>query len=146
MQRGFSCSARARRFAYFSASISCVEMESSCRGGCILRLGGRFLPESPLAATGFCSDRREWGLIWLRRRENLRGKQENSGIGAMKGAERRITVKTGNWCRVWSVRTFEVLASPLVTLGGVCVMEWVWVLRFAQDDTSNKIKIKSKTF
>ena len=40
----------------------------------------------------------------------------------------------------------ETPAPLLVTFGGVYVMEWAGVLRFAQDDTANKNKIKSKTF
>ena len=40
---------------------------------------------------------------------------------------------------------FEVLTALLVTLDGNCGTDWVGVLRFAQDDTSNKIKVKSKT-
>jgi len=49
---------------------------------------------------GFGGDWCELGFIGHRWRENLRGKQGKSDFGANKRVERRITIKTGNWCRV----------------------------------------------
>jgi hypothetical protein len=59
--------------------------------------------------------------------------------------------KTWATSQTWGTSAFSYLKSErpaplLVTFGGVYVMEWAGVLRFAQDDTSNKIKIKSKAF
>ena len=55
--------------------------------------------------------------------------------------------KTG---QTWGTSAFSYLkcetpAPLLVTFGGVYVMEWAGVLRFAQDDTANKNKNKNKT-
>ncbi len=52
-------------------------------------------------STGFRGDLRVEGFNGLRRCENLRGKQEKTECFVIKGAERRVTVKTVFRCRVW---------------------------------------------
>jgi len=72
----------------FSAKFPAWWCGSGCGGGCILRLEGGNMPQSLHCASGFDGDWREQGLIRFRWREKLRGKQEKSESGALKGAER----------------------------------------------------------
>jgi len=62
----------------------------------------------------------------------------------MKGAERRITVKTGNWCRVWRGSPAKFELHWLVTWGGVSVTEYIGILRLRCAPLRMTLKSKGK--